>query len=138
VESSEPESAGPTQEVIDMPQYMLLIYGPTEGGPSPEEMQAEFPRWMQYTQELQSSGVMVAGDALQGADTATTVRVRDGETVLSDGPYAETKELLGGFYIVDVPDLDAALKLAARMPNIAYGSVEVRPVMVFDNQPSPA
>jgi len=121
-----------------MPQYMLLIYSPIEGGPSPEEMQAEFPRWMEYTQNLQDAGIMVAGDALQGAETATTVRVREGETALTDGPFADTKELLGGYYVLDVPDLDSALKWAAQMPNIAYGSVEVRPVMVFDNQPSPA
>ena len=121
-----------------MAQYMLLIYSPTEGRPSPEEMQAEFPRWMEYTQALRDAGVMVAGDPLEGADTATTVRVRDGETILSDGPFAETKELLGGFYTIDVPDLDAALKWAAKMPNIAYGSVEVRPVMVFDQQPAGA
>jgi hypothetical protein len=134
---SEPEFAGPTQEV-PMPQYMLLIYSPVEGGPPPEEAQAEFPRWMEYTQALQESGVMVAGDALQGAETAQTVRVRDGETVLTDGPFADTKELLGGYYILDVPDLDEALKWAAKMPNIAYGSVEVRPVMVFDNEPASA
>jgi hypothetical protein len=121
-----------------MPQYMLLIYGPIEGGPSAEEMQAEFPRWMDYTQSLQDSGVLVAGDALQPGDTATTVRVRDGETVLTDGPFAETKELLGGYYVLDVPDLDEALKWAAKMPNIRYGTVEVRPVMVFDNQPANA
>ena len=121
-----------------MPQYMLLIYSPTEAGMSPEEMQAEFPRWAEYTQNLQDAGILVAGDALQGAETATTVRVRDGETLLTDGPFADTKELLGGYYILDVPDLDAALKWAAKMPNIAYGSVEVRPVMVFDGQPSPA
>jgi hypothetical protein len=119
-----------------MPQYMLLIYGPTEGGPSEDEMQAQLPRWFEYTQALQDAGVMVAGDALQGPDTATTVRVREGETVLSDGPFADTKELLGGYYILDVPDLDAALKWAAQMPNINYGSVEVRPVMVFDTQPA--
>jgi hypothetical protein len=121
-----------------MPQYMLLIYGPIEGGPSAEEMQAEFPRWMEYTQALQDSGTMVAGDALQPGETATTVRVRDGETVLTDGPFAETKELLGGYYVLDVPDLDAALKWAAKMPNINYGTVEVRPVMVFDNEPATA
>jgi len=117
---------------------MLLIYGPTEGGPSPEELQAAHPRWMEYTQNLQDAGIMLAGDALQGSDTATTVRVRDDETVLTDGPVADTKELLGGFYILDVPDLDAALKWAAKMPNISYGSVEVRPVMVFDNEPANA
>jgi hypothetical protein len=120
-----------------MPQYMLLIYGPTEGGPSPEEMQAEFPRWQEYTQSLIDAGVMAAGDALQPIDTATTVRVRDNETVVTDGPFAETKEVLGGFYIVDVPDLDEALKWAAKMPNVHYGTVEVRPVMVFDNMPAP-
>jgi hypothetical protein len=117
-----------------MPQYMLLIYGPTEGGPSPEELQAQMPRWFEYTQQLATDGVSVAGEALHGADAATTVRVRDGETQITDGPFAETKELLGGFYIVDVPDLDTALKYAARMPNIDYGSVEVRPVMVFDTE----
>jgi hypothetical protein len=120
-----------------MPQYMLLIYSPAEGGPSPDEMQAEFPRWAEYTQALQDAGVMVGGDALQPVDTATTVRVREGETVITDGPFAETKENLGGFYTVEVPDLDAALKWAARIPSAPYGSVEVRPVMVFpDSDPS--
>jgi hypothetical protein len=119
-----------------MPQYMVLIYAPTEGGPAPEELQAEFPRWMEYTEALQKAGVMVAGDALQPVDTATTVRVRDGETVIADGPFAETKEVLGGYYILDVPDLDEALKWAARIPSAPYGSVEVRPVMVFANDPA--
>ena len=114
-----------------MPQYLMLIYTPTEGGPSPEQLQAEHPKWNAYTQALADAGVMVAGDALEGVDTATTVRERDGETVLTDGPFAETKEILGGYYLIDVPDLDAALKWAARIPNVSYGSVEVRPVMVF-------
>jgi hypothetical protein len=121
-----------------MPQYMLLIYSPAEGGPSPEEAAAEMPRWMEYTQALRDAGVMVAGDALQGSDTATTVRVREGETVVTDGPFAETKEILGGYYIVDVPDLDQALSWAAKIPSAPYGSVEVRPVMVFDQDPSAA
>ncbi|HEX4364752.1 MAG TPA: YciI family protein [Solirubrobacteraceae bacterium] len=116
-----------------MPQYMLLIYGPSDAGPSPEELQAEMPKWFEYTNALRDSGTMVAGDALEPTETATTVRVRDGETLLTDGPFAETKELLGGYYIVDVPNLDAALAWAAKMPNIGYGSVEVRPVMVFEN-----
>ena len=115
-----------------MPQYMLLIYSPTDRTPSPEEMQAEMPKWFSYTQELQSSGAMVAGDALEPADTATTVRVREGETVISDGPFAETKEALGGYYLIDVPDLDAALGWAAKIPNVGYGSIEVRPIVVFD------
>jgi hypothetical protein len=114
-----------------MPQYMLLIYSPTEGGPSPEEAQAEFPRWFEYTQSMIDAGVFVAGDPLQGGDVATTVRVREGDTQITDGPFAETKELLGGYYVVDVPDLDTALKYAAQAPHIAYGSVEVRPVMAL-------
>src|SRR3954464_7299859 len=120
-----------------MPQYMLLIYSPTEGGPSPEEMQAEFPRWQEYTQSLIDAGVMNAGDALQPVDTATTVRVRDGETVVSDGPFAETKEVLGGYYIVDVPDLDEALRWAAKIPNAHYGSTEARPGVAFGDLPAP-
>jgi hypothetical protein len=114
-----------------MPQYTLLIYMPTDARPSPEEIAAERPRWAEYTQSLIDAGVMRGGEALEGADTATAVRVRDGETLITDGPFAETKESLGGFYLIDVPDLDAALGWAAKMPNIAYGSVEVRPVVVF-------
>jgi hypothetical protein len=113
-------------------QYMLLIYTPVEGGPAPQELAAEHPRWMQYTQDLQESGALVAGDALQGLDTATAVRVRDDETLVTDGPFAETKEMLGGYYLIDVPDLDTALAWAAKIPSVGYGSVEVRPIMVFD------
>jgi hypothetical protein len=115
-----------------MPQYMLLIYSPTDNTPTEEQIAAEMPNWFEYTTALQESGAMVAGDALEPSDTATTVRVRDGETLLSDGPFAETKEALGGYYLVDVPDLDAALEWAAKVPNVGYGSVEVRPVVVFE------
>jgi hypothetical protein len=116
-----------------MPQYMLLIYSPSDVQPTPEQLEAEMPRWFSYTQELQDSGAMVAGDALQPVESATTVRVRDGETVISDGPFAETKEALGGYYLLDVPDLDAALAWAAKVPNAGYGSIEVRPVVVFED-----
>ena len=119
-----------------MAQYILLIYAPTEGGPSPEELEAEMPRWFAYTQELQDAGVIRAGEALHGTDAATTVRVRDGKRLTSDGPFAETKEVLGGYYVIDVPDLDAALAWAEKIPSVGYGSVEVRPVMVFDDVPS--
>jgi hypothetical protein len=119
-----------------VPQYMLLIYTPTEGGPSPEELQAEFPRWGEYTQALQEAGALRGGDALQPVETATSVRLQGGETVVSDGPFAETKEVLGGYYLIDVPDLDEALKWAARIPSASYGPVEVRPVMVFENDPA--
>src|SRR5206468_2043149 len=104
---------------------------------TPEEMAAEMPRWSAYTQDLQDAGIMKAGDALHGADSATTVRVREAETQLLDGPFAETKEILAGYYAIDAPDLDTALKYAARMPNITYGSVEVRPVVDFSGRPAP-
>ena len=116
-----------------MPQYMLLIYGdpadgPAEGSP---EAQTEFGNWMAYSQAMAQAGAMKSGDALQPIATATTVRVRGGERVVSDGPFAETKELLGGYYLIDAPDLDAALDWAAKAPHIEHGSVEVRPVMNF-------
>jgi len=114
-------------------QYMLLIYGDESAAPdyqSPEG-QAEMAQWNRYTQELAESGALVSGDALQPAETATTVRGAGGEIVHTDGPFAETKEVLGGYYLIDVPDLDAALGWAAKMPNISYGAVEVRPIQVF-------
>ncbi len=120
-----------------MPQYMLLIYSPADSNPTPEQLEAEMPKWFAYNDELQQAGALVAGDALQPVDTATTVRVRDGETVLSDGPFAETKEALGGYYLIDVPDLDAATAWAAKVPNAGYGSIEVRPVVVFDAPDAP-
>ncbi|MEA2197342.1 MAG: hypothetical protein QOJ25_1393 [Solirubrobacteraceae bacterium] len=118
-----------------MPQYMLMINLPTEGGLSPEEQLAERPRWYEYTVGLQEAGVHVAGDALHDLDTATTVRVRDGETQITDGPFAETKEFLGGYYVIDVPDLDTALEHAARIPSVGRGSVEVRPVVDMSTMP---
>jgi hypothetical protein len=111
---------------------MLLIYGDPSEAPPEAQSEEQMQRWFSYTNDLQAAGAMKAGDALQMPDTATTVRVRDGETLLTDGPFAETKEILGGFYLIDVEDLDTALGWAAKMPNIAYGSVEVRPVMTFD------
>lgn len=111
-------------------KYLLLIYEAEahQEEPDPEELEA----WFELTEEMQEAGVMLAGDALQPTTTATTVRVREGRTVTSDGPFAETKEQLGGYYLVDVPDLDEALRWAARMPNADRGSIEVRPVMEFD------
>jgi hypothetical protein len=110
-------------------KYLLLIYGPDREGMTPDDLAAESPRWFAYTQKLADAGLMLGGEALQGQSTATTVRVRDGETLISDGPFAETKELLAGFYLIDAPDLETAQEWAAQMPNIAYGSVEVRPIM---------
>jgi len=115
-------------------QYMLLIYGDQSqrGSMSEEEMGQIFQAYGAYTQELQDSGAMVAGDALQPIETATTVRVRNDETLTTDGPFAETKEQLGGYYLVDVGSIDEALEWAAKIPGARHGSIEVRPVMVFD------
>jgi hypothetical protein len=113
-------------------EYLLLIYGDPREAPAEAQSEEHMQRWFAYTQELESAGVMKGGNALQFPETATTVRVRNDETLLTDGPFAETKEILGGYYLIDVPDLDAALAGAAKMPNITYGSVEVRPVVVFD------
>jgi len=112
-------------------KYMLLIYGAEGAGPAPDspEGQAEFQAWFTYSERLQQSGAFISGAPLQPGGAATTVRVRDGEDVVTDGPFAETKEVLGGYFVVDVPDLDEALKWAKQMPHIGYGSVEVRPVM---------
>jgi hypothetical protein len=109
-------------------RYLLLIYNP-DRTPSPEELAESMPRWFAYTEALKDAGVYVAGEALQGTDTATTVRVRDGETLITDGPFAETKEILGGFYLIDAPDVPTAQHWAGRMPNMGFGSVEVRPIM---------
>jgi hypothetical protein len=119
-------------------QYMLLIYGDEAAGNerfeslSEEERNEQLGRWWTYTEELQNAGVHVAGEALQPTMTAKTVEVRDGDRLVTDGPFAETKEQLGGFYIVDVPSEQEALDWAAKMPSHPFGRVEVRPVMVFD------
>lgn len=117
-----------------MPQYMLLIYGTGET-PTPEEMAESMPKWNAYTESLQEAGVLRAGDALHGPESATTVRVRNGETQITDGPFAETKEILGGYYLIECPDLDTALGHAARIPSVDRGSVEVRPVVDFSQVP---
>lgn len=108
-------------------QYMLLIYG-DESQRNPEEEKIE--PWMEYTAALQQAGAYVAGAGLLPTATATTVRVRSGETMTSDGPFAETKEQLGGYYLVDCNDLDEALEWASKIPSVGSGSVEVRPVFV--------
>ncbi|MEZ5379337.1 MAG: YciI family protein [Acidimicrobiales bacterium] len=111
--------------------YMLLLYSAADAGPKPgsPEQAAEMPQWLAYSQALVDAGVMVAGEPLHPVSTATTVRLRGGEVLTTDGPFAETKEQLGGYYIIDVPDLDAALDWAAKTPLTGYGSVEVRPIM---------
>ena len=112
-------------------QYMLLIYSPPDAWTSipPEQQKAIYEAYGAFSMELEASGKMVAGDALQGLETATSVRVRDGETLTTDGPFAETKEVLGGYYLIDVETIDEALEWAAKLPGSWYGTVEVRPVV---------
>ena len=112
-------------------QYLILIYGDEKQAAkmSEAERNADFGRWMQYTKDLATAGVMRGGEALQPIGTATTVRVRNANIRNTDGPFAETKEQLGGFYLIDVPNLDDALAWAAKCPGSAYGSIEVRPIM---------
>jgi len=113
-------------------QYMLLIYNdPSAWDSMPEDEQgAVFNAYGTFTAELQESGKLVAGDALQPISTATSVRVRNGETLTTDGPFAETKEVLGGYYLIDVDTLDEALEWAAKIPSARYGHIEVRPVVM--------
>jgi hypothetical protein len=87
---------------------------------------------MSFTKDIVDRGIYQSGEALQPTATATTVRVRDGETLSTDGPFAETKEQLGGFYVVEAKDLDEATEIAARIPDVRNGSIEVRPVMEID------
>jgi hypothetical protein len=120
-------------------KYLLLIYGDESawGSATPEDQQAEFQAYAEYTQWLQDSDLMRAGDALHPTSTATTVRVRDGKTLTTDGPFAETKEQLGGFYLIESDNLDKALEAAAKLPAAKGGSVEVRPIVEFDEQGRP-
>jgi hypothetical protein len=114
-------------------QYLLLIYGneTTHNQVPQEEQQKMFGEWMTYTADLKASNAFVAGDALQPIATATSLRIRNGERMITDGPFAETKEQLGGYYLVEAKDLDGALEWAAKCPGARYGTIEVRPIMVF-------
>ena len=111
-------------------KYMLLIYGSEKdwAGLTPAQVQGRMSEYGEFTQSIQASGHMVGGDRLDSISTATTVRVRDGKTVTTDGPYAETKEQLGGYYLIEAKDIDEAIGIAARLPGSKYGAVEVRPV----------
>jgi hypothetical protein len=114
-------------------QYLLLIY---RNEAEQAKMDAAAGKKMgeeygAFTQSIIQSGNFKAGDGLQPTSTATTVRVRDGKTLTTDGPFAETREQLGGYYLVEAKDLDAALDIAARIPGAKVGSIEVRPIMVY-------
>jgi hypothetical protein len=115
-------------------KYMFLIYNdpklePAYGTP---EFQAMMAGFFSFNEHLKKDGVLVAGEGLQGIETATSVRVRSGKVETMDGPFAETKEHLGGYYVVDVANLDAALKYAALLPSAGFGTIEVRPLMDYN------
>jgi hypothetical protein len=111
-----------------MPQYMLLLYSSAADDADTEARRAEMPVWLQVTDSLRQAGVLVGNAPLHAVDTATTVRLRADEVELVDGPFAITKEVLVGYYLLDCLSLDEALKHAARLPIARYGCVEVRPV----------
>ena len=116
-------------------QYIFLIYSAEKDMPAPPKDPAEFQAWMapwaEYTQALKTAGVFVAGDALQPTSVATTVSRTSGDTVFTDGPFAETREQLGGYYLVNCANLDEALRWAAKCPGAAFGNIEVRPIADF-------
>lgn len=116
-------------------RYLLLIYGDESAWddmtPTPESLQGEMKRWGDYTDWLKQNGWHLGGEALQPTSDATTVREQNGKVMTTDGPFAETKEQLGGFYLLDVKDEGEAIQWAARIPGARYGAIEVRPVLDY-------
>jgi hypothetical protein len=113
---------------------MLIYSDDSEWVDLPDEDRAklraeEMPRWVSLFEELQNADQNVSGHELDGRSTAKVVRVRDGERIVTDGPFAETKEVLGGVFVLDLPDLDEAIRLAALIPTAHHGSLEIRPIV---------
>ena len=120
-------------------RYMLLIYGDQSQVAewTQEDMQAEFEAYARYTEWLEKRGWLSAGEALQPTGTATTVRLREGEVLATDGPFAETKEQLGGYYLIECDNLDQAIEAAGKVPAARGGSIEIRPIMELpSNRPA--
>jgi len=113
-------------------QYLLLIYDEesTWADMPEDERNAVYAEYGAYTQALQESGALVGANQLQPTGTATAVRLRDGEQLVTDGPFAETKEALGGYYLIEVDTIDEALEWAAKIPSARYGTIEVRPIVM--------
>ena len=111
-------------------QYMLLIYVDPSGfaNLTPEQQKQGMAAYTAYTEALTKAGALVGSNRLRGADVSTTVRLTDGKTQVLNGPYVETKEQLGGYFLIEAPDLDAAIAWAARCPGATHGTVEVRPI----------
>jgi hypothetical protein len=115
-------------------RYMLLIYTQesVEVEAPPAEQEAIMNAYFAFSNEVREAGAMLGGEALQPTTTATTVRVREGKTLTADGPFAETNEQLGGYYMLDCPNLDEAIAWASKIPGAKHGSVEIRPLVEFD------
>lgn len=116
-------------------QYICLIYSAESSGPEPgtPEFSTMLQEYQKFTSEVQDNGMLVAGDALQPTSTATTVTTENGKIEITDGPFAETKETLGGYYLLECKTLDDAIAQAAKIPTAQHGRIEIRPVVVFDN-----
>src|SRR2546422_3008111 len=130
-----PQNCSTTIREVAM-KYLCLIYDEEKkvGSMSKSESDAFMGEYYAFTDGIQKSGHYVAGEALQPIHTATTVRIRNGKLSTTDGPFAETKEQLGGFYLINARDLNDAIQVASKIPSARLGSVEVRPIMVFDQQ----
>ncbi len=117
-------------------KYMLLLFGDPSNEPTPgtPEFDAYMGAWFDYSNRLEAAGALVGGEALEDTDTATTIKIRDGKRVVSDGPFIESKEALGGYYVIDVANLDEAIGWAEQIPNVTWGNVEIRPVMEFPEE----
>lgn len=115
-------------------QYMMLIYHDekAQAAMGEEEVNEQMAGYNAFTEEVRERGTLVSGEALHPTSAATTVRVRDGRVLTTDGPFAETKEQLGGFYILDCENLDEAIELAAKIPGARGGSIEIRPIVVWE------
>ena len=119
-------------------KYLLLIYSDEKAGVdvSKEEIEAWMGEYIAYTEAMSKAGVRIAGDALHPTSAATTVRVQNGKAVTTHGPFAETKEQLGGYFLMECKNLDEAIEWAARCPGARVGSIEVRPVMEYPQMQS--
>jgi hypothetical protein len=115
-------------------RYMCLIYDNEQSwaAMSKADADAMMGEYFAFTKDIKESGHYQAGEALQPISTATTVRLRNGKLSTTDGPFAETKEHLGGFYLINARDLNEAIQIASRIPSVRYGSIEVRPVVEFN------
>jgi hypothetical protein len=122
-------------------KYLLLIYGDesameaARAGTTPEQQAAQVKGWYEYGDWLREKGWFLAGEALQVTSTATSVRASDGRPIVTDGPFAETKEQLGGYYVLDVANADEAIEAGTRCPGAMFGTIELRPIQEFPDQP---